>query len=135
MHFWYIFSIIWVGICIFQQQKKRKLVSLFSQPISRVLSFKTIINLDDILLCRSSGHGNGRAAHKFHTLHLTEFTADYCHQYSEWALTPLFHHCPKAVYFCCPLPQVTLAWRYQAWLLCGARTFLTNFLAWLPSQL
>ena len=98
----------------------------FSWSVSRVLSLKAIINLDAILLLHSSGHGNERAAHMFHTLHLTEFTANYCHQYFEWALTSPFHHCPKAVYFCCTFPQVTLAWRYQAWLLCGARTFLTH---------
>ena len=98
----------------------------FSWPVSRVLSFKAIINLDIVSLQCSSDHGNGRATQMFHILHHMEFTANYCYQYFGWALTPPFHHCPKrAVYFCCTFPQVTLAWRYQAWLLYGARTFLT----------
>ena len=70
----------------------------FSWSVSRVLSLKAIINLDAILLLHSSGHGNERAAHMFHTLHLTEFTANYCHQYFEWALTSLFHHCLCGLY-------------------------------------
>ena len=114
------------NINIFKQKEKRIFLCVSSWSVSRVLSLKAIINLDAILLLHSSGHGNKRAVYMFHTLHLTEFTANYCHQYFEWALTSLFHHCPKAVYFCCTFPQVTLAWRYQAWLLCGARTFLTQ---------
>lgn len=108
-------------------QQKSTYFYVLCWPISRVLSFKIIINLDMTLLSCSSGHGNGRVAHKFHTLHLTEFTACYCHQYHEWALTSLFHHCQLvAVSFCCTFPQVTLAWRYQAWLLYDAQTFLTK---------
>ena len=67
----------------FQNKEKNAYFYAFSQPVSRVLSFKTIINLGIMLPQCSSGHGNGRAAHMFHTLHLMEFTADYCHQYSE----------------------------------------------------
>ena len=110
----------------FFAKQKRIFLCVFGWPVSRVLSVKMIINLGMTLLPCSSGHGNGRTAHVFHTLHLTEFTANYCHQYFEWALTSLFHHCHfQAVYFCCTFPQVALAWRYQAWLFCGARTFLT----------
>ena len=93
-------SIHWnyLHIKIKNAKQKRILLCAFGWSISRVLSFKAIINLDISLLICSSGHGNGRAAHMFHTLHLTEFTADYCHQYSEWALTSLFHHCHFGLY-------------------------------------
>ena len=46
--------------------------------------------------------------------------------YYWWAFTSPFHlnHISMVVIFCCTFPKVTLAWRYQASLLCGARTFL-----------
>ena len=44
------------------QNKNAYWVCVFGWSISRVLSFKTIINLVMVLLPSSSGHGNGRTA-------------------------------------------------------------------------
>ena len=80
------------------KQNKNAYCYASSWPVSRVLSFKAIINLDVILLLHSSGHGNERVTHMFHTLHLTEFTANHCHQCFGWALTSPFHHCLFRLY-------------------------------------
>jgi len=50
----------------------------------------------------------------------------YMSPYSWWALTSPFqpYRENSAVYFCCTSLKITPTWRYQASLLCGARTFL-----------
>ena len=52
----------------FFAKQKRIFLCAFGWPVSRVLSFKMIINLDMALLPCSSGHGNGRTAHMFQHL-------------------------------------------------------------------
>jgi hypothetical protein len=112
-------------------------VIIVSKPISRVLSFKTVIYLGVLLPTRSS-HLLGEAgsalaldATPSTVLLQIEFTGPNSSQ-SAGELLPRLSTLTTAcvaVYFCCTFPKVAFGGRYPLSLPYGARTFLTNGLS------
>ncbi len=110
---------------------------IVSKPISRVLSFKTVIYLGVLLPTRSS-HLLGEAgsalaldATPSTVLLQIEFTGPNSSQ-SAGELLPRLSTLTTtcvAVYLCCTFPKVAFGGRYPLSLPYGARTFLTNSLS------
>ena len=83
--------------------------SFLSNPVSRVLSFKTVIYLRRISLYGSSRPSDYRPDRPIlSTLLRMGFTWHKALPQCRWALTPPFHPCLKiqAVYFCCTFLRV-----------------------------
>ena len=80
-----------------------------SSPVSRVLSFKTVIYLRRISLYGSSRPSDYRSDRPIRsTLLRMGFTWHKALPQCRWALTPPFHPCryKSAVYFCCTFLRV-----------------------------
>ena len=108
-----------------------------SEPVSRVLSFKTAIYLDAPLPMRSSHLQNaaGPALTRYHGVAPDRVYSDEQFPVIGRALISAFPPLPcksKAVYLCCTFPEVAFGGRYPLSLPCGARTFLTAGLSASP---
>ena len=119
-------------IQIIKKEKALRL-SLFygaSEPVSRVLSFKTAIYLDVPLPIRSSRLLNttGPVCCVPTALLRIEFTASRCSHVTGELLPRLSTLTVQstAVYLCCTFPRVAPGGCYPLSLPCGARTFLID---------
>lgn len=125
-----------ITIIIIMRQNA-KFYSFICKSVSRVLSW-IVIYLVHILLyasCHQIKEMTSSLSLLVSVLLQMGFTRLEISLFLRWALTSPFHPykintCVNfAVIFCCTFPKVTLAWRYQASLLYGARTFLVRILS------
>ena len=106
-----------------KKKKRRRMASFFlfmSKPVSRVLSFKTVIYLRRTFLHGSSHLSDiGRTNPPYgilSMLHRVGFTEPRKSPPERWSLTPPFHPYRKntAVYFCCTFLKVAFTGSYPA---------------------